>query len=343
MSKPAPTRAAHLATPRKKLRLLGAYLAGRPVWCAWQVTYRCNFRCRICPYWRERHPASEELSVEQFARGAENLARGGSLLVNLAGGEPLLRQDLAGVVEALARKHIPMLTTNGWRVGPERARELWQAGLWGVSVSVDYPDAAQRGVPGAFDEAVRAIETFRDTRTAPHQRVNLMAVLTRDNQDAIGDVLDLAARLRVNFMLQPYGILKTGDESHRPKTPVAEKLLALRRLYRGFLSNPYFLSRFDAALDGGIAGCRAGQATFNIDQRGLVAKCVEDRQNPVGSILDTPMGDLVARLRQRWRANTCRACWYNCRGEVEALYSLRGLVASLPMLFAESSTRRAKA
>jgi len=335
-----------ITTTRKKLRLLRGYLARRPIWCAWQVTYRCNFRCRICSYWQERHPASEELTVDQFARGAENLARSASMLINLAGGEPMLRPDLAAIVEVLARQHVPFLTTNGWRVKADRARELWAAGLWGVSVSIDYPDAArhdaQRGTEGAFEEAVRAIEIFRDTRTAPHQRVNLMAVLTAANQDVIGEVVALAARLGVNFMLQPYGILKTGDPSHRPKAPVARMLLGLRQKYGGFLSNPYFLSRFDAALDGGVAGCRAGQATFNIDQCGRVAKCVEDRQNPVGSVVDTPMPELVARLRERWRANTCRACWYNCRGEVEALYSARGLVASLPMLFAESSTRKAK-
>ncbi len=324
------------AASEKKARLLRAYFARRPVWCAWQVTYRCNFRCRICDYWREPHSAEEELSVADFARGARNLARSGSLLVNLAGGEPLLRSDLPEIVAAIARWHFPLLTTNGWRLQPERARELWQAGLWGASVSIDYPDAArhdsERGIGGAFDEAVRALETFRDTRTAPHQRVNLMAILTAENQDSLGEVVALADRMGVHFMVQPYGVLKTGDTSHRPRPPVSARLLDLRRRYRTFLSNPYFLSRFDAALDGGIAGCRAGQATFNIDERGLVAKCVEDRQNPVGSIVETPMPILVRRLREKWRANTCRDCWYNCRGEVEALYSPRGLASALPLL-----------
>ena len=323
------------AIAAKKARLLLAYFARTPVWCAWKVTYRCNFRCRICSYWQEKHSAEEELSVADFRHGAANLARSGSLLVNLAGGEPLLRADLADIVAAIARFHFPFLTTNGWRLQPERARELWQAGLWGASVSIDYPDAArhdaQRGRPGAFDEAVRALETFRDTRTAPHQRVNLMAVLTADNQGCIEDVVALASRLGVHFMVQPYGVLKTGDTSHRPRSPVSARLLDLRRRYSGFLSNPYFLSRFDAALDGGIPGCRAGRATFNIDERGLVAKCVEDRANPVGSIVETPMPILLERLRRRWRANRCRACWYNCRGEVEALYSPRGLAAALPI------------
>jgi len=329
-----------LTTSEKKRRLLRAYLARRPVWCAWQVTYRCGFRCRICGYWKEHHTAEEELTVDQFARGAENLGRSGSMLINLAGGEPFLRHDLADIVAVLARRHFPFVTTNGWKLSPDRAREIWAAGLWGVSVSLDYPDAlrhdTQRGIPGAFDEAVHALETFRDTRTASHQRVNLMAVLTAENQDDLERLVDLARRLKVHFMIQPYGILKTGDASHRAVPPVSDRLLRLRRAYSGFLSNPYFLSRFDAALDGGVPGCRAGRSTFNIDQCGHVAKCVEDRAHPVGSVVDTPMPDLVRALRRRWRENTCRACWYNCRGEVEALYTLRGLASALPMLFARS-------
>jgi len=334
------SQATPLTTGRKKGRLVRAFLAGRPIWCAWQVTYRCNFQCRICSYWKEPHTAAEELSVAEFERGSENLARNGSMLVNLAGGEPLLRQDLDAVVEALARRHFPFLTTNGWGVTADRARALWKAGLWGVSISIDYADAlrhdAQRGRSGALAEAVHAVEVFRDTRTAAHQRVNIMAVLTADNQDGLEDVVAMAERLGVNFMVQPYGILKTGDESHRPRPPVSERLLDLRRRYRAFLSNPYFLARFDAALDGGVGGCCAGRATFNIDQRGLVAKCVEDRSHPVGSIVDTPMPTLRARLRAAWRENRCRACWYNCRGEVEALYRPRGLVAAIPMLLAKS-------
>jgi MoaA/NifB/PqqE/SkfB family radical SAM enzyme len=332
-----------LTTGEKKARLVRAYVGRAPLWCSWQVTYRCNFRCRICGYWKEPHSAAEELSVREFQRGAANLARCGSMLINLAGGEPLLRQDLAEIVEALARRHFPFLTTNGWRTDAGRARDLWEAGLWGVSVSLDYADARrhdqQRGRPGAFAEALRAVEVFRDSRTAPHQRVNVMAVLTADNQQDLEGVVALAERLGVNFMVQPYGVLKTGDASHRARPPVSARLLELRGKYRAFLSNPYFLSRFDAALDGGVAGCRAGQATFNIDERGLVAKCVEDRARPVGSVIETPMPVLLARLRRRWRANRCRACWYNCRGEVEALYTPRGLLASLPMLFAKPPMR----
>ncbi len=340
-----PDQPARLTASRRKARLVRAYAAGYPVWCAWQVTYRCTFRCRICSYWRERHAAADELGPADFHRGARNLARMGSLLVNLAGGEPLLRSDLPEIVAAVARWHFPFVTTNGWRLRREVAEALWHAGAWGVSVSIDYPEGdrhdAQRGRRGAFEEAVQALGTLRDTRTRPYQRVNLMAVLTADNQGDLERLVALAADLGVNFMVQPYGVLKTGDASHRANPPVADRLLALRRRYpQHVLSNPYFLARFDAALDGGVPGCRAGRATFNIDERGQVAKCVEDRGRPVGSILQTPMPVLARRLRRRWRANRCHACWYNCRGEVEALYTPKGLATALPILLADAQLPR---
>ena len=328
-------RPERLSITRKKRRLLRAYLARRPVWCAWQVTYRCSFRCRICGYWQEHHTPEEELSVEEFARGADNLARAGSLLINLAGGEPFLRQDLAPIVEVLARSHFPFVTTNGWHIRPRRAREVWAAGLWGVSVSIDYPDAprhdAQRGIPGAFDEAVRALQVFRDTRTAAHQRVNLMAVLTADNQDHVEGVVALARHLGVNFMIQPYGALKTGDRSHLVDRPVAEELLRVHRRFPNFVSNPRFLARFDEASNGGVGDCQAGVSFFNIDERGDVSPCVELRRKVVvGNMLADDPREIARRLRRYRPRNNCRACWYNCRGEMESLYSMRGILAAMP-------------
>ena len=125
---------------RRKLRLAGTYFRGNPVWCAWQVTYRCNFRCAFCGYWKEGAGADGELTAAQFAVGGEKLARLGTLLISLAGGEPLLRDDLADVIRVLARHHLPMMTTNGFGLSTARARELWSAGLVGASVSLDYAD-----------------------------------------------------------------------------------------------------------------------------------------------------------------------------------------------------------
>ena len=117
---------------RKKWRLLRAWLSRSPVWCAWQVNYKCNFRCGFCHYWNEPAGACPEQTVADFAAGSAKLARLGTLMISLAGGEPLLRADIAEVVGALAKFHFPFLTTNGWHVTAELARDLFEAGLWGV-------------------------------------------------------------------------------------------------------------------------------------------------------------------------------------------------------------------
>ena len=319
------------------MRLLRAWLSRSPIWCAWQVNYKCNFRCAFCHYWNDPAGQLPEQTVADFRRGAGKLARLGSLLVNIAGGEPLLRPDIVDIVAVLADAHLPLLTTNGWLVTPQLARDLFEAGLWGVSVSIDYASAErhdrQRGMPGAFDRAVAAIDHFRKARKFDWQRVNLMAVLLHDNLDQLEPLAKLAAQHDAFFMVQPYSQRKTGSvrffnhEGH-----LAEFLLDLKARTPNMLSNPYFLSRFDAAFNGGVPGCRAGWSFFNIDSTGDVSICVEERTNPVGNLHRDDMSTLVHRLRDRARHNACQDCWYNCRGEIESLYRPSGLIRSLPMM-----------
>lgn len=322
----------------KKLQLARAWAWRNPVWCAWQVNYRCNFRCSFCHYWHDKLGDAPELPVEAFREGSRKLSQLGCLLVSLAGGEPLIRPDIVQIVEALAEWHFPFITTNGWFATESLAEDLFAAGLWGVSVSIDYADAERhdrrRGTPGAFARALRAIEAFSRARVHKFQRVNWMAVLMDDNLDQIEPMLRMAAERDAYFMLQPYGVRKTGSRRFicGAQGRVADYLLGLRRKYPNFLSNPYFLSKFDAALNGGVPGCKAGRGFFNIDSTGEIAVCVEERERPVANLFSHPAGEIVRRLRARDMSQRCKACWYNCRGEVEALYRPDGLLLSLPTL-----------
>jgi len=322
----------------KKFHLLRAYLAGCPVWCAWQVNYRCNFRCLFCRYWADPMGDAPELSVADFEVGSRKLAQLGSLLISLAGGEPLIRPDIVGIVAAVGEWHFPFITTNGWFSTPELAADLMDAGLWGVSVSIDYavPERhdRRRGMPGAFERALAAVEHFAAARKHKWQRVNWMAVLMDDNLDQIEPMVRMAADRGVYFMVQPYGARKTGTTrfAHPSDGRVSDFLLNLRAKYPNFLSNPYFLSRFDMALDGGVPGCRAGRGFFSIDSTGQIAICVEERSRPVADLFRHSAWQIVQRLRRDRVAAKCRACWYNCRGEVESLYDLWGLAMSLPTL-----------
>ncbi len=135
-------------------------------------------------------------------------------------------------------------------------------------------------------------------------------------------------------MVQPYATLKNGDRQLVPRYDPSARLLELKRRYRNFISNPLSLAQFDRFYAGrGIDNCRAGRAFFNIDNFLNVQKCVEFRPETVGNLRDLEPEEMLRCLRLENERNHCRACWYNCRSEVETLYSARGMLAALPMLW----------
>lgn len=283
-----------------------------------------------------------EQTVCQFEIGSTKLASYGSMLISLAGGEPLLRPDLPDIVRAVSRWHLPFITTNGWLANDQIAQDLYDAGLWGVSVSIDYADATRhdraRGMKGAFERAVAALESFSRARRRDWQRINLLCVLMHNNVDQIEELIKLAAYYRAYFMVQPYCELKTRS-SHfcHDDGEVAPLLLELRRKYPNFLSNPYFLGNFDRYFQGGVPGCRAGRAFFNIDSTGDIAICVEERLRPVANLYRDHRRQIHTALQDAGKANRCQSCWYNCRGEVESLYSAGSLMKSLHLFFRDRS------
>ncbi len=279
-----------------------------------------------------------EPPVSDYRIGARKLASFGSMLISLAGGEPFLRPDLPEIVGEIAEFHLPFVTTNGWNVTEQVARDVMAAGLWGVSVSIDYSDPTAhdeaRGRKGAWEQAWRAVEMFAAARKYDYQRVNVMAVLLNDNIDQIEDIMQAAARRQAYFMIQPYGFRKinTHEFAHNDGA-VSPRLLEMWRRNRNFLSNPTYLGKFDEFLAGGIPGCRAGRAFYNIDSTGDIAICVENKARPIANLYRHSQHAIRDRLRAASKNNDCTCCWYNCRGEVESLYKPKSLIQSLPTFF----------
>lgn len=112
------------------------------------VTDRCNFRCRYCMP-REIFgkdfaflPKEHLLTFEEIERIAQVFLNLGVKKIRLTGGEPLLRKDIASLINRLSQltglEDIG-LTTNGVLLG-KMAVKLKEAGLKRVNVSLDALD-----------------------------------------------------------------------------------------------------------------------------------------------------------------------------------------------------------
>jgi MoaA/NifB/PqqE/SkfB family radical SAM enzyme len=86
----------------------------------------------------------------------------------LTGGDPMRRSDLADLVRyAVAKRMIVALTSSGTAAATRaRLRELKDAGLSRIAVSLDGPDAAAhdsfRGVRGSYDWTMKIIQSAQE-------------------------------------------------------------------------------------------------------------------------------------------------------------------------------------
>lgn len=261
----------------------------------------------------------------------------------------MIRKDLPEIVSAVSPYHFPFITTNGWLVTSEKAKRLFGAGLMGAVVSLDFTDEKKhdenRGKEGAFKRAVAAVKYFVEAKTSKFQRVDITAVLLKENIDEIEKLIIFAKKLGAEFTLQPYAHIKTdghdgaGISDHTITQEVSDHLLKLKKKYPNFKSTPEYLRRFDEFFQGGIDGCQAGRLFFNIDQKGDIAKCVEDLKNPVGNIRTIGIDELKNALLQKQRENRCKDCWYGCRGEVECFYTWNGVKNTLARIISRNGHR----
>jgi MoaA/NifB/PqqE/SkfB family radical SAM enzyme len=308
------------------LRLGLGFLTGRFIHCNLQVTYRCNFRCQICDFWKVEHDPAEELTVDDVRRIGRKLRRLGTLIVSLAGGEPLIRPDLVDAIRVLREeRHFPILITNGWYVDEEVARDILRAGLQEISVSIDYRDPAkhdaQRGLTGSWERAVRALDLLNRARPDPRNRVHMIAVLLDDNLDEIEDLIRLSRDIGVTFMVNLYSWNRGAKAPRLPGSSVTERLLELKARYPEFVTLTSYIERLDRAIAaGGIGDCKTGRLLLNIDHRGDVARCTERIDEPVGNILTEDVLAIRDRLYRVQREQQCSACWTSCRGFAESMF-----------------------
>jgi MoaA/NifB/PqqE/SkfB family radical SAM enzyme len=309
------------------LRLGVGFLRRRFIHCNLQITYRCNFKCQICDFWKTSHDPAEELTLADFRVIGQKLNRLGTLIVSLAGGEPLIRDDICDIITILNRaNHFPILITNGWFVNETTARDLLRSGLQEISVSIDYRDPqkhdAQRGCPGAWERAVRALELLNRHRPDRRNRVHLISVLMDDNLEEVEDLIRLSRDLGVTYMVNLYSWNRGTKARREPKDKVSAYLLALKAKYPEFVTLTSYIERLDQAVaEGGVGNCQTGRLLLNIDTRGNVARCTETLDEPLGNILSEDILELRDRLWQAQRERECAQCWTSCRGFAESMFA----------------------
>ncbi|MDR2208964.1 MAG: radical SAM protein [Azoarcus sp.] len=314
-----------LKEPLKMARLIKTIACKGMFHCNVQVHYHCNFKCKICEFWKKSHQSKPSLSVADIRLILEKIRPLGPQSMCLSGGEPLMHPEILDIAAITAREHFVVLICNGWFITPELARELFKTGIYEANISVDYANAAQhdamRGKEGAFDRAMAALETLFASRCRKDQRVHMNSVLMADNVDQIEELTKICKKIGITHLITFYcGKRGTMQRAQDTKETV-RRLLDIKKRYPELVTLPGYIERFaEAGQDGkGVGNCCTGKNLFDIDCQGNISRCLDWRDKPVGNIFHEDTNLLMQRLHEQFVTMPCADCWTSCRGNVEAL------------------------
>jgi MoaA/NifB/PqqE/SkfB family radical SAM enzyme len=221
--------------PRRYFDAVGEQRSGvaaaAPVCLYLETTNRCNLLCTTCPRTYEELEPPADMSWELFTRIVDqypNISR-----VVLHGiGEPMMVKDLPRMVRYLKdRGTYVLFNTNGTLLRPKKGRDLIDAGLDELRISLDAAEAkAFALVRGRdwFDRIVRNVREFvelKAARAAPNPRLSLWLTGLRETLAQLPDFIELAADIGVpEVHLQRLVHFPEGQGLARPESSLFDKL-----------------------------------------------------------------------------------------------------------------------
>ena len=167
------------------------------------MTKKCSMRCEHCYEWESLNH-KDVLSVDDLLLIIRKFQARGLSNVELCGGEPMNRFD--DLLEVLHKSDTQQMdfwvVTSGYRLDAVRAAQLKEAGLTGISISIDHWDASEhdrfRGLPGAFEWATQAARNARSAGLVVG--LNLVPTRTSCTRPDLERYLHLARSLEVHFV-----------------------------------------------------------------------------------------------------------------------------------------------
>lgn len=311
------------------------------------TNYRCNYHCKMCDLpLRDKELAGrglKELETNQMKSILEDFARLGSSGIGFTGGEPLLRKDIFELLAYTKRLGmISHLNTNGFYLDEQNARNIIEAGVDSLNISLDGAgpmthDAIRRH-DGAFERVVGAIEHVVGLRKkmGAALRIKTVAVLDRENIAEVPDMIELARDLKVDciefiprqeFNIRPQEPSDIADSLFlKQAAKIADYLLTFKSPGISIENSPAHIRLFmDSFMNRpSPVKCYAGYNSLAVDCYGEIYPCVPwvNWRRAVGNIGLTALKEIWFSSeynRIRKDISACRKCYLNCQTELNIL------------------------
>ena len=188
----------------------------------WECTLSCNAACKHCGSSAEKRKYEGELTTEEIKNAFKQIANdmdATKILINVTGGEPLVRKDLCEVMEYATNElgfHWGM-TTNGILLTEENIEKLRKTNMETISISIDGLEKTHnefRGVPNSYQIIINNIKNLKKAGYVKHLQVT--TVFHKKNIEELEELYEVMLGLGLNSWrlasIDPIGRAKENDD-----------------------------------------------------------------------------------------------------------------------------------
>jgi len=311
-------------------RAIMNYLTNRPLCVSFEITHDCNARCKHCH--RGGKADTKRATPERFGEVYRELR---PPVIQVSGGEPLLRKDVEDIIRAVKQPNgtpYIIFVTNAALLTKERYDRLREVGVDVFSVSFDFPDERHdefRNIPGLFG---RIRYLAMSVNGCSCNAITLNSVVHSQNFRVLIRMAEVAREWGVTINYSPYTWLRTQNkdfmikgEELREFEDIVGRLITFKKVYGTIrTTDSFFHDMVSFFRDETQPGCRAGERFLVVNPDATLSPC--------GLI----MGEYANRevlIRDFSRNNSCTYCNTSIRAATErpfnnlitgAMQTLRG-------------------
>ena len=279
-------KAIHRRAREWKMIFRGLMSTDHPILAHVIPTRKCNLSCTYC---NEYDSVSKPVPLETMFERIDQLARLGTTIITISGGEPLLHPELDAVIRRV-RKHgmLAGMITNGYLLTAERIRRLNRAGLEHLQISIDnvQPDEVSKKSLKVLDKKLQLLAEHAEF----HVNINSVVgggIRTPEDALAIGKrALELGFTSTVGIIHDGGGQLRPLSDNERR---VYQQMRSMQK--RSYARVNYFQDNIAQGRENRWR-CRAGSRYLYICENGLVHYCSQQRGYPAVPLAQYSVEDI---------------------------------------------------
>lgn len=183
-----------------------------------EITHRCNLRCKMCGYYGEtgvRPNYRDELSVDEIEKILDDISSFSPFVV-ITGGEPFIRKDMIEILGLFKDRKIKFgIITNGTLIDDNIAKKLSELDPVVINISMDGPREIHEMIrgPNTFN---RTIECIKLLKGHGYSKITINYVISKINFQYLDEMAKLTKDLDVNLQFQHLQFTdKKRNDGHR--------------------------------------------------------------------------------------------------------------------------------